>query len=689
MTSQTADDGEQEDDYTPSSADSLWAPLLALVKLDAQGTKFYSAIPVSNIVNRIGKTAHDYLTTRTEFLFGNPALLAIGLADTKGHARCTARALVAMAQQENLIGLLTAVQKYLHDGIETPMLQDKIVNDEEYTGVLRPLFRRFQTVRRIATDDRIPEDVRLIDLPFARPLLDDVVRCAKDMLISNTISEVSGKVGVKTGCTHDHRRSDDTLHRRASAVLPSRKYPSHQYIEEHLEAARKANGQNEVARRGREQDDGCDASAIGCMRTEQLGLLRPYEGDRPPCDLHWDLLDAQQRALVRSLGFDPATWVHDTWTNVPTWSALTQNGLLMGAAKVLGFSEDTWWGELVPVAAFAEASVSRDARDAERAAQAEETMTFQQLLESGMAEEEEAKEASGPEPVLPSIAPVVDYHQFEQLSTAEKRRMLLPGTVVSMAHGRTPDGHVTFYLAIIVEPKEGGSNKTGPQSVRIRWFREVDGEDDVYCLETRGTASQPWHKEVNRAIAKIMDTPRVESLPNAEDGTRRWRLLGAQADASMAKVAAPADVDTPVDVDASAKTPTVGDSQTPTPPPRALLRGPHGQRRGDVGYLSDEEREWLTDVQLYNARLLLLSVPKLRSGGNVLVKMPRSLDKVLATNDGTFFTLASIKGLLAGSKDIAVVQYCEGMHWRLLVLWGPEQVSGSEHLLVASFYSFT
>jgi hypothetical protein len=114
-----------------------------------------------------------------------------------------------------------------------------------------------------------------------------------------------------------------------------------------------------------------------------------------------------------------------------------------------------------------------------------------------------------------------------------------------------------------------------------------------------------------------------------------------------------------------------------TPQRRVVLRGPLGQRRSDVGYLSDEEREWLIDTHLYNAYAykLLLTKPKLRSGGRVLFHSPTSVDKVLATNAGTFFTRKSIQGVLRGGKDIAVVQFCEALHWRLLVLWGTERVA--------------
>jgi hypothetical protein len=82
-------------------------------------------------------------------------------------------------------------------------------------------------------------------------------------------------------------------------------------------------------------------------------------------------------------------------------------------------------------------------------------------------------------------------------------------------------------------------------------------------------------------------------------------------------------------------------------------------------------------AHLYNAYAykLLLTKPKLRSGGRVLFHSPTSVDKVLATNAGTFFTRKSIQGVLRGGKDIAVVQFCEALHWRLLVLWGTERVA--------------
>jgi hypothetical protein len=725
------DDGEDEGDYVPSGADVLWAPLCGLLELDRQKesqSRYYASVPVSAIVNSIGRCAHDYLETRTSFLKTNPAMLALGLADEKGHAKRTARALCDMALQDNLIGLLTALQDHLHPGIETSDLRSAIMDDDEYNGILRAFMPpdRWQVVVKIATDDSIPEDVKLSDLPFAHPLLADIVRCGKDLLVSNAISEVSGKVGMKTGCTHDHRRSDETLHRRSSAVLPSRKHPSHEYIEEHLPAARKANNLNLAVRHGRQQEEGCDITTVGRMRTEQLGSLQPYQGERLPCNLHWDELEPEQQSLVRSLGFDAATWVHNVWSKVMTWTALTKQPLLMRAAKALGFSGDSWWGELQPTAPSTVllTDASTAAQEAEKQAQLHEAEAFQRLVESGDAEEEDIVENSQPEPSLPSLAPTVDYHEFEQLSSADKRRRLLVGTVISMAWGVAVGGELTFYLAIVVEPKLSGSNATGPQSVRIRWLREVDGEDCVYCLETRGTKSEPWHKEQNRAIAKIIDTPRIESLPNAADGTRRWRLLGQQPASVTASAKALAKAPAQVQLKAMACMPAkahaassssssaVLHAVSPTnapglfeddaasqmddgvllkkvepfkppairePPPRSVLRGPLGQRRGDVGYLSDEESEWLTDVQLYNACLMLLSMPKqLRSGSRVIIKAPRSLDKLLAKNDGTFFQLPGVKSVLtgdeAGRKGIVAVQFCEALHWRFLVLWGQESV---------------
>ena len=75
----------------------------------------------------------------------------------------------------------------------------------------------------------------------------------------------------------------------------------------------------------------------------------PLDGERPPCELHWDELTAQQQALARSLGFTATSWVDDTWSNVLVWSALPPP--LLAAAHALGLDEASWWGELEAVAA--------------------------------------------------------------------------------------------------------------------------------------------------------------------------------------------------------------------------------------------------------------------------------------------------------------------------------------------------
>ena len=99
--------------------------------------------------------------------------------------------------------------------------------------------------------------------------------------------------------------------------------------------------------------------------------------------------------------------------------------------------------------------------------------------------DEELTEHEVPKLDLPTLAPSVKYVEFDQLTPNEKRNRLLPGTVVSVQWGIAPDGGLQFYLAVIVPPKTSGSGMTGPQSTRLRWLREVDGEDCIYIVNYR------------------------------------------------------------------------------------------------------------------------------------------------------------------------------------------------------------
>ena len=206
-----------------------------------------------------------------------------------------------------------------------------------------------------------------------------------------------------------------------------------------------------------------DVAKVAGMRAETLtALQQPYDGERPPCELHWDELTAQQQSLVRSLGFTAMSWVDDTWSNVLIWSALPP--LLLAAARSLGFDEASWCGELKVAAAASSIAAEDDAREAERRAQLKEAEAFQRIVD-GEDADEELTEHEVPKLKLPALAPTVDYVEFDQLTADEKRNRLLPGTVVSVQWGIAPDGGLQFYLAVIVPPKTSGSGKTGHASV--------------------------------------------------------------------------------------------------------------------------------------------------------------------------------------------------------------------------------
>lgn len=110
------------------------------------------------------------------------------------------------------------------------------------------------------------------------------------------------------------------------------------------------------------------------------------------------------------------------------------------------------------------------------------------------------------------------------------------------------------------------------------------------------------------------------------------------------------------------------------PQPRQILLGPTGSRRSDMGYLSDEEREWLNDTMLKNACLILLKVPKL-SKGKIHMKDPIGVTCLVDTGKWGFMQKRSVMKVLDGRtpNDFVTVQFSESLHWRFLVLFGPER----------------
>jgi hypothetical protein len=93
----------------------LWASLDKAVSKQAG---FFANVDIPAIKRRIAVAAGNYLKTRTAFLFENPAILALGMLDTKGHAVQSATALVNMKKQENIIGLYQGLADHLHAEVD-------------------------------------------------------------------------------------------------------------------------------------------------------------------------------------------------------------------------------------------------------------------------------------------------------------------------------------------------------------------------------------------------------------------------------------------------------------------------------------------------------------------------------------------------------------------------------------------
>jgi len=124
-----------------------------------------------------------------------------------------------------------------------------------------------------------------------------------------------------------------------------------------------------------------------------------------------------------------------------------------------------------------------------------------------------------------------------------------------------------------------------------------------------------------------------------------------------------------------AKQPAEGEVQAPR---RPMLYGPTGRRRGDMGYFSDDEHEWASDVQLCNAFKLLLTVPKLTDGGRLLVLAPRHSPLLCADDPITLWNVRPLARILNGScpKDVVACQICEGLHWRFIAVCGTSADGG-------------
>ena len=205
-------------------------------KLDAHvGTEVAKA-DADRIKKLIGRTAGDYLTSRSSSYFQNPAILALGLGDEKGGAVTTARELVKMVQQEETrIGLLQGIADHLHLEVEADDVRRAIFEDDEYDGICCFLNDElWPLVVRLANED--DPNICLDSQPCYRPLLMLLRRCGKDVYIGNAISEINGKAVIRT-LLPEMRRKADTARRRGSAVQ-RRRYPSLKYIEDNLDTVR-------------------------------------------------------------------------------------------------------------------------------------------------------------------------------------------------------------------------------------------------------------------------------------------------------------------------------------------------------------------------------------------------------------------------------------------------------------------
>ena len=174
----------------------------------------------------VAQTAACDFHARTEYLFTNPAILAIGdlpllhmpnlaqwplhcidhavphclpaphaagMADAKGHGVRTAKALIKMAQQSNQIGLLRALAKHVHSGVTVKQLRRAIFLDPEDNGIL--LFMTpplWSLVIKFAS--RYPEATVLADVAELAPLHDHIKSCTRHVGAANDVCEHGCKV---------------------------------------------------------------------------------------------------------------------------------------------------------------------------------------------------------------------------------------------------------------------------------------------------------------------------------------------------------------------------------------------------------------------------------------------------------------------------------------------------------------
>ena len=225
------------------------------------------------------------------------------------------------------------------------------------------------------------------------------------MRVANVVSEVMGKVGVKT-LTSDQRRSESTAHRRASAIT-RRYFPSVKTIEEQLPWARARRRQaEEAAKRWRQSRlTGVDIAASTIQNVLGSASLA-HEGRRGSASTQADERKQAEREAEEA----------------------AQAAERDEFERVLAAQEDEGEEEDDDAAAAAAAAAAAHSASELRGA------------------------ASSNRPTV----------EFRELDMKAKLNLCLVGTILSVEWGVGPDGAIKFYLAVVVPRTE----KTGKQSVR-------------------------------------------------------------------------------------------------------------------------------------------------------------------------------------------------------------------------------
>ena len=170
------------------------------------------------VVVRVAEAASADFSKRTKYLFESPAHLACGLADAKGHGVRTARALIVMARQHNLIGILRGMRLHMHSGVKIGDVRSALVDDDYIaSGGICNVFNEYYwpLVHKFAamSDDKV-----LANVASLAPLSELLCGATRNVSISNDGGEHSCKL-VTRGLTADQRRKDETATRSGAAIM--------------------------------------------------------------------------------------------------------------------------------------------------------------------------------------------------------------------------------------------------------------------------------------------------------------------------------------------------------------------------------------------------------------------------------------------------------------------------------------